>query len=39
MLDGTTVTLANVPNGTLMPLRVSRVLATGTTASAILGFW
>jgi hypothetical protein len=39
MLDGTTVTLTNVPNGTLMPLRVSRVLATGTTASAILGFW
>ncbi len=39
MLDGSVVTLANVPNGTMLPLRVDRVLATGTTADAILGFW
>lgn len=39
MLGGETVTFANVPPGTLMPLRVTRVLATGTTASAILGLW
>jgi hypothetical protein len=39
MLDGSVVTIANVPNGTMLPLRVDRVLATGTTAGAILGFW
>ena len=39
MLDGSQVTLANVPAGTMLPLRVDRVLATGTSAGAILGFW
>jgi hypothetical protein len=39
MYDGSVVTLANVPSGTMLPLRVDRVLATGTTAAAILGFW
>jgi hypothetical protein len=39
MLGGGTATFANIPSGTLMPLRVTRVLATGTTASAILGLW
>ncbi len=39
MLGGETATFANVPSGTLMPLRVLRVLATGTTATAILGLW
>lgn len=33
------VTLANVPAGTFLPLRIQQVLATGTTASAIVGFW
>lgn len=39
MLGGATVTLVAVPAGALLPLRVSRVLATGTTASDLLGFW
>lgn len=39
MLGGGTATFANVPSGTLIPLRVTRVLATGTTATAILGLW
>jgi hypothetical protein len=39
MLDGSVVTLSNVPSGTLLPLRIDRVLATGTSAGAILGFW
>ena len=33
------VTLANVPSGTFLPLRIQQVLASGTTASAIVGFW
>lgn len=37
MASGTTVTFASVSAGTTLPVRVSRVLATGTTASAILG--
>lgn len=39
MAGGGVVTLANVPAGTLLPIRVDRVLATGTTAGAILGLW
>ena len=39
MSGGGSVTLANVPAGTLLPIRVDRVLATGTTAGGILGFW
>ena len=39
MLDGGVVTLANVPGGSMLPLRVDRVLATGTSAGAILGLW
>ena len=37
--DGTALTFANVPGGTLIPIRVARVLTTGTTASQILGLW
>jgi hypothetical protein len=37
--DGTEFTLANVPTGTLLPIRVIRVLATGTTATQIVGLW
>jgi len=39
MLDGTQVTLANVQGGTMLPIRVDRVLATGTTAGAIIALW
>lgn len=35
--SGAEVTLAGVGQGTLLPLRADRVLATGTTASAIVG--
>ena len=38
MLDGSSVTLLNVPSGTLLPLRVGRVLPT-STASGLLGLW
>jgi len=37
MLSGETLTLANVPAGSLLPLRVTRVFANATTASAIAG--
>ena len=33
----TTVTFENVPDGSLLPIGVQRVLSTGTTASSILG--
>lgn len=38
MFDGSSVTLVNVPSGTLLPLRVARVLPA-STASNILGLW
>jgi hypothetical protein len=37
MLSGQTVTFSQAPGGAILPLRVSRVLATGTTASALVG--
>ena len=37
MASGATVTFASLASGTFLPVRVTRVLATGTTASAILG--
>ena len=39
MLGGAVVTLANVPAGSIMPLRVTAVLGTGTTATGIVGLW
>ena len=39
MADGTTATFAAVPAGTLLPIRVSRVKATGTTATDIVASW
>lgn len=36
MLGGQTVTFAAVPAGSVLPLRVDRVLATGTTAGAVV---
>ncbi len=35
MLSGEVLTLQNVPTGAILPLRVTAVLATGTTAGAI----
>jgi hypothetical protein len=37
--DGTVLSFANVASGALIPIRVARVLATGTTASQLLGLW
>jgi hypothetical protein len=36
--DGSTVTFGNVPAGGILPVRVMQVLATGTTATGILGY-
>jgi hypothetical protein len=39
MRGGDAVTFLGVAGGTLLPVRVSRVHASGTTASGILGLW
>lgn len=39
LLSGSTVTLVGVTAGTLIPIRASRVLATGTTATSIVALW
>ena len=39
MRGGEDVTFADVSGGTLLPIRVSRVLAAGTTATGIVGLW
>jgi hypothetical protein len=39
MLGGAEVTLHGVAGGSLLPLRVARVFATGTTATALVGLW
>lgn len=38
-LSGDVVRLANVQAGALLPMRVTRVLATGTTAGDLIGLW
>jgi hypothetical protein len=35
--DDTAIVFSNVPAGTVLPIRVKRVYATGTTASNIVG--
>jgi hypothetical protein len=37
MLSGASLTLTEVTPGIVLPLRVTRVLATGTTATALAG--
>jgi hypothetical protein len=37
--DTASVTFNNVPAGSILPVSVKRVLATGTTASQILALW
>lgn len=39
MMDGTTVAIPTVPAYTMLPLRVERVNATGTTATNIVALW
>lgn len=38
LASGTTITLDGIGSGTILPLRARRVLATDTTATAIIGF-
>lgn len=37
--DGNTVTFAAVPAGAILPIRVTKVRSTGTTASNIVALW
>lgn len=39
MADGANVTFRGVPAGMILPIRVSKVLANGTTADALIGLW
>lgn len=39
MADGMTVTFAAVPAGTVLPVRIHKLLQTGTTASGLVGLW
>lgn len=39
MFDRTTATIANVPDSTLLPIRVRQVKSTGTTASGITSWY
>lgn len=36
---GTQIDLSNVPSGAILPLRVRRVMASGTSAAGLVGFW
>lgn len=36
---GSAVTLSAVPAGSILPIRASRIKATGTTATLIVGLW
>ncbi len=37
MAGGSSLTFENVPGGSLLPIQASRVMATGTTASGLVG--
>lgn len=39
MVGGETVTFTSVPAGTMLPISVTRVLSTGTSATNILGIY
>lgn len=39
MADGTTCEFQGIPAGTLLPIRVSQVKATGTSATLIVAMW
>lgn len=39
MVDETTLTFTAVPAGVLLPIRVQKVLSTGTTATNIVGLY
>ena len=39
LLDGTDLVFANVPSGTLLPIRATKVFATGTGCSNIVALY
>lgn len=39
LMGGQTVLFTAVPAGTLLPIRVTRVMAAGTTASDVVALW
>ena len=39
MRDGTTGTFTNVPAGSPLPIRATRILATGTTATGLISLY
>lgn len=39
MQDSGTVVFENIPTGTFLPIRVTRVKSTGTTASKLIAVW
>ncbi|PWR04397.1 hypothetical protein DKT77_01595 [Meridianimarinicoccus roseus] len=39
LASGAMVTMAGVPGGSLLPLRIRKVMATGTTAGQMVAFW
>jgi hypothetical protein len=39
MASGESVTFVSVPAGIVLPVRLLKVKATGTTASALVGLW
>lgn len=39
VINGGNLTISGVTAGSLLPIRVSRILATGTTATKITAFW
>ena len=39
LVSGNSVTLAGVKGGTLIPIRATKVLSSGTTATGIVALW
>jgi hypothetical protein len=37
--DDSSVTFSSVPAGTILPVRVKKVLSTGTTATLVVALW
>lgn len=39
LVSGSQISFAAVPGGVMLPMRVTKILATGTTASGIVALW